>query len=129
MRTLALATIGTAALLATACASEAQEPKGLVSTSPTPTAAPLELSVSSPVPVGGTATAKVAGAPAESTCRIRYVTPAGTDSVADGLGAKQPDATGAVTWDWMIGASTRPGEGSVTVTCGNARATKPITIS
>jgi hypothetical protein len=38
------------------------------------------------------------------------------------------DASGAVSWTWEIGPSTRPGPGSVVVTCNGTSARSPIEI-
>jgi micrococcal nuclease len=59
-------------------------------------------------------------APAGATCSIAYRTPAGTASTAAGLGEQTVPSTGVVTWTFMIGSSTQPGIGSISVTCGNA---------
>jgi micrococcal nuclease len=61
-------------------------------------------------------------------CSIRYVTPAGTESQASGLGNKPAGANGGVSWSWNIGPSTRPETGKVTVTCGTTTATTDIII-
>ena len=76
---------------------------------------------------GGSALVSVQTTPGAS-CSIAYRTPAGTKSTAAGLGAKTADSTGAVSWSWKIGSSTKPGTGTVTVTCGGASASSPITI-
>ncbi len=57
-----------------------------------------------------------------------YVTPAGTRSTAQGLVQRTADDQGMAAWSWTIGSSTRPGTGSVTVTCGGQSATSPIQI-
>jgi hypothetical protein len=78
-------------------------------------------------PPGGVASVSVqtfAGA----SCAISYVTPAGTQSKAQGLTTQTSAADGSVSWSWNIGPSTRPGTGTVTVTCGGASASAPITI-
>ena len=75
----------------------------------------------------GTASVTVQTAPGAS-CSITYVTPAGTVSEAQGLTTRAADGNGRASWSWKIGSSTRPGTGSVTVRCGGASATAPITI-
>lgn len=60
-----------------------------------------------------------------ASCTIRYVTPLGTTSRAQGLTTKRANGEGFVSWSWFIGTNTRPGTGSVTVNCtpgGSARA-------
>lgn len=78
-------------------------------------------------PPGGHASASVSTAPG-ANCTISYVTPAGTHSTAQGLIPKTADATGSVSWTWNIGGNTRPGTGTVTVTCGSVSASAAITI-
>jgi hypothetical protein len=69
-----------------------------------------------------------AKAPPEATCSIGYTTPAGTSSKAQGLGTKMVDSSGAVSWTWDIGPSTRPGTGTVVVTCDGSSARSSISI-
>jgi hypothetical protein len=78
-------------------------------------------------PPGGTASVAVQTAP-NASCSIKYITPRGTDSTAQGLIPKTADASGRVSWSWVIGTATQPGTGRVTVTCGGASATAPIQI-
>ena len=78
-------------------------------------------------PPGGVATAAIQTL-GGAACSIGYVTPAGTRSTAQGLITKTAGADGTVSWSWNIGPSTRPGTGTVTVTCGGASASAPITI-
>jgi hypothetical protein len=76
---------------------------------------------------GQRASVTVSTAPG-AQCSLDYQTPAGTSSTAQGLGPKSADATGMVSWTWLIGGNTRPGTGSVSVACGGTRATSPIQI-
>ena len=76
---------------------------------------------------GGRATVAVRTTPGAS-CSISYRTPAGTSSTAQGLEAKVADSTGMVSWTWNIGLSTRPGTGTVVVTCNGASTSSPIQI-
>jgi hypothetical protein len=76
---------------------------------------------------GGGASATVQTS-AGASCSISYMTPAGTKSAAQGLSTKTAGADGTVSWTWNIGGSTKPGRGTVTVTCGGASASAPITI-
>jgi hypothetical protein len=76
---------------------------------------------------GGVASATVQTS-AGALCSIAYVTPAGTSSKAQGLGAKTAGGDGVVSWTWNIGSSTRPGTGTVTVGCGGASVSAPIQI-
>jgi hypothetical protein len=41
---------------------------------------------------------------------------------------RSADANGTVTWTWDIGPTTRPGTGSVVVTCAGGSARSPIQI-
>jgi hypothetical protein len=61
-------------------------------------------------------------------CVPRYTTPAGTNSAAQGLGPKTADSGGTASWSWFIGTNTRPGTGTIYVTCGGAQASAPIEI-
>jgi micrococcal nuclease len=63
-----------------------------------------------------------------AACTIAYRTPAGTSSVAQGLFPKTADASGSVSWSWQIGSGTRPGTGTVVVTCDGQSARAPIRI-
>ena len=76
---------------------------------------------------GGRATVVAQTMPGAS-CSIAYRTPAGTSSTAQGLGSKIADASGTASWTWEIGPSTRPGTGTVVVTCNGASARTPIEI-
>jgi hypothetical protein len=78
-------------------------------------------------PPGGRASVAVHTAPGAS-CSISYRTPAGARSTAQGLEPRPADSSGNVMWSWNIGASTRPGAGSVTVTCGGNTVSSPIQI-
>jgi hypothetical protein len=76
---------------------------------------------------GGRATVTASTSPGAS-CSITYTTPAGTRSTAQGLTPTSADANGTVTWTWDIGATTRPGTGSVVVNCAGGSARSPIQI-
>jgi hypothetical protein len=76
---------------------------------------------------GGRATLAARTTPG-AVCSIAYRTPAGTASVAQGLTNRTADASGVVSWFWEIGPSTRPGTGSVVVTCGGGSARSAIQI-
>jgi hypothetical protein len=78
-------------------------------------------------PPGGVAGVSVQTS-AGASCAISYVTPAGTQSKAQGLTTQTAAPDGTVSWSWSIGPSTRPGVGTVTVTCGGASASATITI-
>jgi len=128
----------TACSLPSAVASEAAVARD-PSSAPAATASP-EVPQADVGPLAGVEFTAVAGAEPGGTamvtirtarpasCSIRYVTPAGTVSEAQGLAAKPADAAGQVSWHWKIGTRTHPGTGRVTVTCGAATATTPISI-
>ncbi|MFN8533822.1 MAG: thermonuclease family protein [Dehalococcoidia bacterium] len=78
-------------------------------------------------PPGSRASVTVQTTPG-AICDLDYTTPAGTRSQASGLGAKAADGAGLARWQWNIGPSTRPGTGSVVVTCGALSASAPIEI-
>jgi hypothetical protein len=101
---------------------------------PTPAPAPqpgsnsgVEITSIAGGPPGGRASVAVHTAPG-AACSIRYRTPAGTPSTAQGLEQKSADSSGNVMWSWNIGPSTRAGSGSVTVTCGGNTVSSPIQI-
>jgi hypothetical protein len=85
------------------------------------------VSLSSPVSVGGNAQVTIQAVPGAS-CSIRYVTPHGTVSKAQGLGTETADSTGTCAWTWKIGASTEPGTGTVMITANGATQSFPIVI-
>ncbi|GIW06376.1 MAG: hypothetical protein KatS3mg060_1181 [Dehalococcoidia bacterium] len=76
---------------------------------------------------GGIAAVSVQTSPFAS-CSIVYFTPAGTRSTAQGLVPRTADSQGRVSWSWVIGTATRPGTGTVTVTCDGVSATTGISI-
>lgn len=61
-------------------------------------------------------------------CAIVYAAPGGSKSAAKGLENKTSDENGRITWNWTIGTNTKPGQGKVSVTCGDSTQTAPITI-
>jgi hypothetical protein len=63
-----------------------------------------------------------------ASCSIAYTTPAGTRSTAQGLNSKTADSNGMASWSWSIGPSTRPGSGTVVVTCDGQSASTAIQI-
>lgn len=73
------------------------------------------LELTSPVHVGQNAKLRIQTT-AGATCSIRYFTPKGNESKADGLDAKTADANGVCGWTWKIGTGTDPGTGSLRVT-------------
>lgn len=115
--------------------AEQQEPTatpvdapGATETSATPASGSIVIVEVVGALAGGEARLTVAVAPG-TACSIAYSTPSGTVSEAEGLIDATAGADGQITWRWIIGPSTNPGEGSVTVTCAGERVTTPITIS
>ncbi len=84
--------------------------------------------LTSPVKRGQTASLS-ASIVAGASCSIAYTTPTGTHSTAQGLVSKATDSAGNVSWSWVIGTSTNPGTGTVTVTCGGQTTSAPITVT
>lgn len=78
-------------------------------------AARLEVAVTSPVAPGGTATATVVGV-AGSRCTIEVTYRSGT-SEAQGLDPARAGEDGAVSWNWIVGINTTPGDWVVAVGC------------
>lgn len=78
-------------------------------------------------PPNGTASVSVKTSPGAS-CSISYTTPAGTASKAQGLVPATANGDGIARWSWKIGSSTRPGAGTVTVSCAGVSASAPIRI-
>lgn len=82
--------------------------------------------------VKGTSPGKNASATIQTSpmveCEIVYTVPSGVKSTAKGLGKQISDGNGRITWNWLISEGTKPGKGSVRVTCGDSTETAPITI-
>jgi hypothetical protein len=76
---------------------------------------------------GGHASVTVQTTPM-ADCTICFITPDGTIDRTKGLWDKTSDPDGSVSWTWKINRKTKPGKGSVTVTCNGASATMPIHI-
>jgi hypothetical protein len=94
---------------------------------PAPTATVVFTNVMGAAP-GHMASATVQ-APPNAACTLHYTTPAGTASVAQGLGPMTATGGGSATWSWLIDGNTHPGTGTLTVSCTpGGTATAPITI-
>ena len=85
------------------------------------------VSVTSPVSRGGSATVVVQTSPAAS-CTIVVTYKSGPSS-AQGLGPKQAGADGQVSWTWMVGSRTTPGDWPITVTCGGQTIETTFTVT
>jgi hypothetical protein len=99
-----------------------QAPPTLAPATAAPTAKPVGViftSVRSPVSRNGTGLAAVSTAP-NMSCTIVVTYKSGA-STAQGLTAKTSDATGAVSWTWMVGGNTTVGTWPIDVNCGGAR--------
>ena len=124
-----LLTAGSAMLLLGLSACGGGKTGSTPTSSPTPTRPGTAIvSISSPVAHGGNATLSATAAPSVS-CTLAYTTPAGTHSTAGGLGTKNTDSAGKVSWTWKIGSNTNPGTGTVLVSCGGQSASGKIVIT
>lgn len=98
---------------------------------PTATAAPsvqIEfLRVAGAAP-GGRASVTIRTDPVGVTCDIRYRTPMGEESEAQGLEPGTTRGSGTYSWEWTVGVNTQPGTGRVIVTCADAEASSEIEI-
>jgi hypothetical protein len=86
------------------------------------------LDYSKSAPVGGGAHATIQTAPGAS-CTIKYYTPAGTLSTAQGLAPQSADQDGMCSWFWNIGSRTKPGTGRIIITANGVTQQFPITIT
>jgi hypothetical protein len=102
-----------------------------------PSAGPRLLAVQGGQP--GQTASVVVETQANSLCVLEYVTPSaggpgqrtgilGTVSQGRGVATHVADASGRVSWSWLIGADTQPGTGTITVTCRGQRVSSPIRI-
>lgn len=109
-------------------ASASPEPAQTIPVQPTPSGSGFNLRLlTSPVPRGQDASAAIQTA-AGAACSIRYTTPSGNLSTAEGLVPETADASGACAWTWRIGTSTHPGTGTVTITANGVTQSFPIAI-
>ena len=76
------------------------------------------LHITSQVKVGGDAHLSIQSSPG-ATCFLRYITPKGSVSGAEGLGESEADQDGVCEWKWNIGPNTEPGTGILRVTMGD----------
>lgn len=95
-------------------------------TQPTPTEVTIT-SITSPVRRGANATVAVKTAPGAS-CSIIVIYKSGP-SEAQGLYPKTADSQGSVSWKWMVGTRTTPGNWPVTITCGGVTARTSISVN
>jgi hypothetical protein len=100
-------------------------------TPPTATQSPIYgfvmVDYSHSVSVGGGAHATIQTAPTAS-CTIKYYTPAGSLSVAQGLEPQSADQGGICSWTWNIGSRTKPGTGRIIITANGVTQQFPIEI-
>jgi micrococcal nuclease len=76
----------------------------------------------------GQATTLKAKTSPNTVCSIRVEYKSGP-SHAQGLGAKTSDGVGNVSWTWIVGSNTTPGQWPIYVTCGSASGQTYITVS
>jgi hypothetical protein len=93
-----------------------------------PSAGVSIVSVTSPVDDGAHATL-VAQTSAHAACNLGVTLPSKRQSQSSGLGPATADATGRVTWTWMIGTNTRGGTAIATVICSSASTTGTFQIT
>jgi hypothetical protein len=77
---------------------------------------------------GGTASVTVQTSP-NAVCAIIYSAPMSGLSTAPGLTPKTADASGRVSWTWVIDIYTTPGTGTVAVTCNGVSNSANIQVS
>jgi hypothetical protein len=97
-------------------------------TSGAPVSGFILISISSPVSVGSYANVSIQTQPGVD-CNLTYKTPKGTKSKAAGLGGLIADNDGNCSWRWIIGTSTAPGTGNITITAGSQTNNYPIEIT
>jgi hypothetical protein len=113
---------------APAVSDTATEPPPVENTATAPAPAGITLlSLTTPISPGQNATL-VVQVGAGATCFLSYVTPAGTDSTAKGLGNTVADGNGHCAWTWKIGSSTRSGTGQLSVSSNGQSARYDIVI-
>jgi hypothetical protein len=83
--------------------------------------------LTSPVARGGNASATIQTA-AGAACSISYVTPSGNKSTAQGLVSENADGSGVCAWTWKISSTTKPGNGTVTITANGSTQSFPIAV-
>ncbi len=76
---------------------------------------------------GDFATVEIEAAPG-TECSIAYRTPSDTASAAEGLEPRTAGSDGRIRWEWLIGQSTRPGNGEIVIDCDGTMQTFPIEI-
>lgn len=101
-------------------------------TTPTQTASPNTplplriISVTTPVKPGGKATL-IAETTQGATCTITVYYKSGPSS-ASGLGSKQADSSGRVSWTWTVGTNTTPGTYRIVVAVGGINTETTFTV-
>ena len=63
-----------------------------------------------------------------TSCSIRVQYKSGP-SKAQGLGAKTSDGAGNVSWTWIVGSNTTPGQWPIYVTCGSVSDQTYVTVT
>ncbi|NUM80285.1 hypothetical protein HUU42_05710 [bacterium] len=63
-----------------------------------------------------------------AACYLKYFTPDGNESKADGLGPASPDRLNRCTWVWMVNRNTHEGKGSIVVLVGEFEETHSLDI-
>jgi hypothetical protein len=76
----------------------------------------------------GQATTLIVKTSPNTGCSIQVVYKSGP-SKAQGLVAKTSDGAGNVSWTWIVGSNTTPGQWPIYVTCGSASGQTYITVT
>jgi len=107
-------------------------PSPTVTIPPTATPSPFHgfvmIDYSHSASVGGDAYATIQTVPAAS-CTIKYYTPVGSLSEAQGLEPQTADGSGICSWSWKIGSRTKPGTGRIIITANGVNQQFPIVIN
>jgi hypothetical protein len=121
------ATAGAAAATTPGAATGSATPGAGAATTPASgTPVPLTLvSLNTPVAVGANVTLSARTQPGIS-CSLTYNEPNGAASNAEGLGGKNADSSGLVSWTWRISPTAQPGNGTARIVCGSSTATLQI---
>ena len=146
LKTFAASALGVVLLLATAACggtAETNPPETSPASSlgvgggslatPTATVQPAQAAgvsfVNGPLSVRhGQSTTLIVRTSPNTVCSIRVEYKSGP-SKAQGLGARTSDGAGSVSWTWIVGSNTTPGQWPIYVTCGSASDQTSITVT
>ena len=100
-----------------------------VTTTTTSAHAPVITSFDASVRPGQVDSLSVHSPRARDTCVLDVLLPSGRASASQGLGPKNADAGGNLTWTWRIGTNTGAGEAHARVSCGAGVVVRNFTVS